>query len=156
MHIGLVDGATTRELRRRVLRPNLAVDDPLPGDELHEDVLHIGAVDEDGSVLSTCFPHRETCPWLPDVHPAWHLRQLATAPAVRRRGLGGGVLREALDQVRARGGRLVWCNARLPAVPLYRRWGFQPHGEIFTDSRHPVPHRRVHRELLRYPGSSDQ
>ena len=86
----IVDGALTRQLRRTVLRPELSADEPLPGDDLDE-VVHFGVLAQDGSVLSTCFVFLQPCPWLPG--PAgWHLRQMATEPKARGRGLAAEVL----------------------------------------------------------------
>lgn len=146
IRVEVVDQARTRELRRAVLRPELAADAPLPGDEL-PDALHLGAV-VDGVVLSTCFVFGEPCPWRPADGPAWHLRQMATAPEARGQGLGGAVLDAAIDQIRHRGGRLLWCNVREPAVEFYRRHGLQRHGEVFTDERHPIPHLRMWRWIV--------
>lgn len=145
MRVEVVDPARTRELRRSVLRPNLPPDAPLPGDEL-PDAVHLGAVVGD-AVLSTCFVYLEPCPWRPELEPAWHLRQMATAPEARGRGLGGAVLAAALEHAAARGGRVLWCNVREPAVGFYRRYGLRAHGEVFTDERHPAPHLRMWREL---------
>ena len=82
--VEVVDPARTRELRRSVLRPHVPPDAPLPGDDL-SDAIHLGAV-VDGAVLSTCFVFAEACPWRPADGPAWHLRQMATAPEARGQG----------------------------------------------------------------------
>jgi GNAT superfamily N-acetyltransferase len=143
--VGPVDPALTRELRRTVLRPEASRAQPLPGDELGPAAVHLGAV-EDGRALCTCFVYRDPCPWLIEPH-AWHLRQMATWPERRGQGLGARVVAAAVEVVRERGAALLWCNARERAVPFYRRLGFQPHGEIFTDERHSIPHLRMHRDL---------
>lgn len=145
----MVDGAVTRELRRRVLRPHLAASDPLPGDDL-PDAVHFGYVEND-VVLSTCFLLRAPCPWLADEEPSWHLRQMATEESRRGKGLGGAVVAAALDHVARTGGGIVWCNARERAVPMYRRAGFVGEGSIFTDEEHPIPHLRM---WCRVPGRS--
>lgn len=149
--VGILDGHLTRELRRSVLRPALAPGDPLPGDEVPDGV-HFGAT-EDGAVQCTCFIYPDPCPWLPD-RPAWHLRQMATAPQRRGAGLGAAVVAAAAGYARARGGELLWCNARESAVGFYARCGFAAHGASFTDAQHPIPHRRMWRELSAAPTSS--
>jgi GNAT superfamily N-acetyltransferase len=141
----IVDAARTRELRRSVLRPNLPPDAPLPGDDLPAAV-HFGVV-EGGEVLSTCFVFLEPCPWRPDLLPSWHLRQMATAPPARGRGLGGAVLDAALAHAATAGGRVLWCNVREAAIGFYRRHGLRGHGAIFTDEQHAIPHLRMWREL---------
>jgi GNAT superfamily N-acetyltransferase len=145
MRVEIVDEAQTRALRRAVLRPNLAPDAPLPGDELPAAV-HVAAID-DGTVVGTCFVYPEPCPWLPDRSPAWRLRQMATADGRRGSGVGGAVFEAAVEYVRGRGATLLWCDAREPAVPFYRRHGMVPHGGVFTDEEHPTPHVRMWRDL---------
>ena len=142
--IGPVDGARTRELRRSVLRPELPVGAPLPGDE-RDDIVHFAATDADGDVLSTCMVFVEACPWDPAPGTPWHLRQMATAPEARGLGLAGRVLAGVVDHIAAHGGGVLWCNARELAVPMYRRGGLIGEGEIFTDAVHTIPHLRMWR-----------
>ena len=54
----------------------------------------------------------------------WQLRGMATDPAVRGTGAGRALVAEGLARVAARGGDLVWCDARLAAVGFYERMGF--------------------------------
>jgi GNAT superfamily N-acetyltransferase len=149
MRVGPVEPAATRELRRLVLRPHLAPDAPLPGDSLSAGV-HIGATDDAGRVVGTCLVYPDPCHWLSE-HPgaahAWHLRQMATAPERRGTGIGSAVLAAAVEYVRARGAGLLWCHARESAVGFYARNGFTPHGELFIDAEHPIPHLRMYHEL---------
>jgi GNAT superfamily N-acetyltransferase len=144
--IGVVDERLTRELRRAVLRPELPQGAALPGDEL-DDGVHFGALDDDRTVLCTCFVYPDPCPWRPEVMGSWHLRQMATVEGARGRGIGAAVLAAAVDYALDQGATLVWCNARERAVPFYARHGFIGHGELFTDERHTIPHLRMYREL---------
>lgn len=155
MLVGVIDPAETRDLRRTVLRPQLAPGDPLPGDDLAVGV-HIGARDEDGIVVGTCFVFPDPCRWRPGAEDAWHLRQMATAPRRRGQGIGTAVLDAAVAYVRGQGAPLVWCHAREPAVTFYARHGFRPHGGIFLDAEHPIPHVRMYRELPAVPTSSER
>ena len=145
MRVEIVDESRTRDLRRRVLRPHLPPDAPLPGDDLPDGV-HFAAVGDDGAVLCTCFVYPDPCPWLPG-EPAWHLRQMATDERHRGQGLGGAVVEAAAGYTAGQGARVLWCNARERAVPFYARHGFARHGEIFTDERHTIPHLRMARNL---------
>lgn len=144
-HVGIVDETTTRDLRRRVLRPHLPPDAALPGDELPNGV-HLGAVADDGTVLCTCFVYPDPCPWQPD-HRAWRLRQMATDEDHRGRGLGRAVVDAAVAHVAATGAEILWCNARQTAAGFYAQAGFTTHGEVFTDERHTIPHVRMWRAV---------
>lgn len=144
--VGTVEQERTRELRRSVLRPGLALDDPLPGDDL-PGAVHLGAIGADGTVLCTCFVYPDPCPWRPEREGAWHLRQMATHPAHRGEGLGAAVIAATIEHVRGDGGTLLWCHARETAAGFYARLGFVPHGPVFTDERHTIPHRSMWLDL---------
>jgi ribosomal protein S18 acetylase RimI-like enzyme len=49
---------------------------------------------------------------------------MATDPAVRGTGAGRALVDEGLARVAARGGDLVWCDARVAAAGFYERMGF--------------------------------
>lgn len=152
--VGLVNPERTRELRRSVLRPTLSIHDQLPGDE-RSDTVHLGAVDEYGTALCACFVYPDPCPWLPERDGAWHLRQMATDPAHRGEGLGAAVITATIEHVRGVGGALLWCHARETATGFYARLGFVPHGPVFTDERHTIPHQSMWRELSGPPTASE-
>lgn len=145
MRVEVIEEHRSRELRRSVLRPSLPPGAPLPGDEV-PDAVHLAAVDDDGTVVCTCFVYADPCPWLPDV-PAWHLRQMATAPDRRSAGHGRAVVEAAVDHCRNAGADVLWCNARETAAGFYERLGFVRHGAVFTDERHTIPHVRMWRDL---------
>jgi predicted GNAT family N-acyltransferase len=49
---------------------------------------------------------------------------MATDAAMRGAGIGRAMLADGLARVSARGGDLVWCDARTTAVGFYERMGF--------------------------------
>jgi len=73
----------------------------------------------------------------PEPHPRaaaagdWRLRGMATAEAVRGRGVGAALLRACVEHARAAGGRRVWCTARTPAEGFYAAAGFVTEGAPF-------------------------
>lgn len=92
--------------------------------------------------VSTITLMTQECPWRPGV-PAVRLRAVATAAAVRGRGVGAVVLAEALTRARAAGATLVWCHARAGALTFYTRAGFVVHGAEF-DVPGIGPHLHLH------------
>lgn len=133
--------ALTYELRHAVLRPHQSVGAvALPGDDDPETTT-FAVLDDAGEVVSTANIRPGAAPF--DVAavagPAaarsagWRLRGMATRPDLRGQGLGAHALAAALGHVAARGGGLVWCNARLPALTFYERAGFQTEGESWVD-----------------------
>lgn len=109
-----------------------------PHDDAPE-TLHAGAF-EDGAMIATGTIHREPppaehfpCAAAGGANDAtsWRLRGMATDPEQRSRGCGAAIVAACLDHARANGGTLVWCTARIRAVPFYERLGFRTHGDVF-------------------------
>ena len=80
-----------------------------------------------------------------DTH--WRLRGMATDPAQQGLGIGALVLEAGLAEVAARGGRILWCNARVAALSFYVRQGFVVTGEVFATAGTGIPHRRAWRPV---------
>ncbi len=143
--VAVVDAAVTTELRRAVLRPTWTPGTPMHGDE-RPDAVHIAALDDDGTPVGTCvllpnrYPHRE----LPD---PWQLRAMATAEGSRSAGVGTLVIRGAVDAIHERGGRSVWCMARVVALRFYERNGFVADTEVYLQPETGLPHRDMYRLL---------
>lgn len=140
MQVRIADAATTRELRRAVLRPSWAPGTPLAGDG-EPAAIHLAAVDDDGTVVGACV--------LLDRGGEWQLRGMATTPERRGQGIGAAVLAAALELVAERGGRQLWCNARTGARDFYARHGFTVDGDEFVQAETGLPHVRMYRTIGR-------
>jgi predicted GNAT family N-acyltransferase len=138
--------ATIRPLRHAVLRPGQpAAAATYPQDDA-PDTLHLAAYDDAGSVVgcATFFPESL------EGEPAWRLRGMATAPAVRGQGYAGEMLLRGIEELRERGVRLLWCNARTNAVGFYQRFGFTRRGAEFD-----IALLGPHYQLVRLLGDAD-
>ncbi len=109
------------DLRHQVLRAGLRRETALfPGDDAPETV-HVVALDNADVVgCATMIPSA----W--DGQKAWQLRGMAVTPRLQRSGIGGLLLKELQRSAQHSAGvvRLMWCNARSPAVPFYQRHGW--------------------------------
>jgi predicted GNAT family N-acyltransferase len=123
-----VNPEVTYPLRRAVLRPD-GGDLVWAGDE-DPASFHLAALTGDRVVGVVRFSPAP-CPWRPDSDAPWQLRGMATEPAVRGSGAGKALVVDGLARVRARGGDLVWCDARVPAAGFYERMGFTVVSEEF-------------------------
>ena len=64
--------------------------------------------------------------------PAWRLRGMATLSGFQKYGVGRAVLEFAEEMIGAESPvRLLWCDARTPAVPFYERQGWRVVSEEF-------------------------
>jgi predicted GNAT family N-acyltransferase len=116
-----VAAGVTYPLRGAVLRPGRPVE--IPGDD-DPATFHLAARTAEGQVVGVVRFHPNPCAWRPDARAAWQLRGMATDPAVRGSGAGRALVTAGLARVAARGGDLVWCDARQAAAGFYERMGF--------------------------------
>jgi GNAT superfamily N-acetyltransferase len=56
-----------------------------------------------------------------------------TATDFRGQGLGRRVLDAVVDHTSDAGGGLLWCGARIRAVPFYERAGFSTLGDFYEE-----------------------
>jgi ribosomal protein S18 acetylase RimI-like enzyme len=107
--------ADTRALRQQVLRP-------------HQTVEELADHEPAGAVAFGAFQGSELVAVGlvgPDGEPGdWRVRGMATAPQARGRGAGSAILNALVQHAIANGATRVWCNARTPALNLYKRAGF--------------------------------
>lgn len=124
-----VEAEAVRPLRRALLRPHQRVDELVyPGDH-HPDTLHVGAYRHGHLVgIATIIPR--AMPGKRERH-AWQVRGMAVEHGQRGYGVGGMLLDACVAHAAARGGRLVWCNARAGASGFYQHYGFRRDGDPF-------------------------
>ena len=73
------------------------------------------------------------------------LYQMAVEQALRGRGVGRALVEGLHDELRGRGVKHVWLNARAPVVGFYERLGYAPVGQAFVEVG--IEHRRMARLL---------
>lgn len=131
-----IEAEQTLPLRTSVLGAPGRQDLRFPGDE---QAMHLGGfIDGELVCVGTFMPAPEPG----SGHHAWRLRGMATHPDHRGSGIGSALLREGMHRIAEQGGRVLWCNARTPAVAFYRRHGLRIVGEEF-DIEHAGPHFRM-------------
>jgi GNAT superfamily N-acetyltransferase len=143
----------TYGLRAEVLRPGLPpVRARFDGDAAPT-ALHFAAYDVYDrivgvvAVLPEPFSGTGTGTATPD-EPGWRLRGMAVRADRHRTGVGRALLVRVFDGVARLGGELLWCNARLPAVPFYAAAGFVGVGDHWQDPEFG-PHVRMRRTITR-------
>jgi predicted GNAT family N-acyltransferase len=117
------------DLRHRVLRAGLPRETAIfPGDDAPETV-HVVAVDND-EVVGCATMIKNT--WQGE--RAWQVRGMAVAPRLQRSGVGGLMLKQLqrIAQDDVADVRLMWCNARTPAVGFYERHGWTVASDEFV------------------------
>ncbi len=77
--------------------------------------------------------------------PEAQLRKLAVRPECRGRGIASQIIRFGAAKACARGGRAIWCDARVSALGFYETLGFAVTGDTFDKSG--VAYRKARLEL---------
>lgn len=127
------------DLRHTVLRAGLPRESAIfDGDELPE-TFHIAATEGEkiigcATVLQNSFGGE----------PACQLRGMAVDPAHQRSGIGRTLLRAIELVAKSRGKKLIWANARTPAVPFYVKHGWKVVSEEFD-----IPTAGLHFKITR-------
>ena len=114
-----MDWRVVLPLRWEVLRPGRPVEAAYFVGDAAPTTLHLAAF-AGGEVVGVASFYEEVFPWEGIRGYAYRLRGMATAPAYQcRAGIGTRLLRAAWPLLQARGVEVVWCYARIAAVPFY-------------------------------------
>lgn len=139
-----VTAEQTLELRGSVLRPGQPRERNLYPLDHAPDAGHFAVLGgADGLSLAVGSIFRESRE-PGQVLGSWRIRGMATDPDFRGRGYGAAVLRALIDHARRHtvqgtdsadvdqepGGE-IWCNGRTTVEGFYRRFGFEPVGDVF-------------------------
>jgi GNAT superfamily N-acetyltransferase len=62
----------------------------------------------------------------------FQFRKFAIDPSIQNQGIGSSLLNYITDFVKGEGGKTLWCNARVTAIPFYIKHGFTHTGKLFT------------------------
>lgn len=125
-------------LRTRVLRPHFEpglqahfLEDDLPITR-HYAVLDRPCPEEEERILAVATFFKHDSPVF-EGEPAIKLRGMAVDPQMQGHGLGTMLLEAAMPRLALAFPECptIWCNARLSAVPFYRRAGFKTWGDEF-------------------------
>jgi len=72
----------------------------------------------------------QACP-LMNAGAPYRLRGMATDEKYRSQGFGTELINFAQDVLRQKRCDLIWCNARIKAIPFYESLGFHGLGSLF-------------------------
>jgi GNAT superfamily N-acetyltransferase len=62
----------------------------------------------------------------------FQFRKLAVDPSVQNQGIGSALLNYITDFAKNEGGKTLWCNARVEAIPFYIKHGFTHTNSLFS------------------------
>lgn len=135
MFARLIKASETIPLRQAVLRKGMPTEaSAFLGDD-DATTFHVGASDiTDGQPLAVAtmmLQDDPRCDAESESGVRYRLRGMAVAESRQRTGLGSTALVFAEQEAVQRGATIVWCNARVAALPFYLKHGYETVGELF-------------------------
>ncbi|MDD1794541.1 GNAT family N-acetyltransferase [Enterovibrio sp. ZSDZ42] len=104
-------------------------------DSLEAQSFHLAMTNEEGLLaygrLSEEQPH------------AFKISQMVVRPDMQGKGLGSAVLNELIQLAAKHNAKEISLNARLHAVPMYEKYGFETIGDTFIAASTGVPHTKM-------------
>ena len=126
----IISSQETRSLRHLVLWTHLPSPDVCVIDiDNREDAFHVGIFDQHRLVSIGSFFTMES-PRL-KMKPQYRLRAMATDPDYRRMHAGRLLIDFAVERLRNENIQVLWCDARLIAVPFYESLGFNKEPDVY-------------------------
>ena len=130
IEVGILTTEKIMKLRHEVLWPHLdSVDKCTIDPDNLESTFHIGAENESEVVGTSTF--------IIDINSEfeesnqYRLRAMATSEKVRGCGVGEKIIEAGIAELKSRGVKLLWCDARIIATGFYEKMGFSVKGDIY-------------------------
>ncbi len=127
--IRLVPSKETWSLRQKILRPNLTAENCQFAFDSDPSCLHL-AYKLQSQIVTVASFYIESHPLLHAGTP-YRLRGMATDTNYQGQGYGEKVILKAFEILETKKCDLLWCHARVRAIPFYSKLGFQVIGEVF-------------------------
>ena len=129
MQVCLVSTSKLYAFRNLVLRPGKPLHTTFYDKDHDIDTFHMAiSIESKAQCIATFYPEKMEGVYS---RKSYRLRGMATHPNFRRKGLGKDLMQSAFIHLLQQQADLLWCKARLVAVPFYRSLGFQIIGEQY-------------------------
>lgn len=121
-------------MRQLVLRPHCTLKELQYGGDNHPDALHLGAFNHEQLIgICSIFPYPPK--HLPEnTGEIWfRIRGMAVLPEYQGKGVGQKLLKSGFKKLKRKSEQItgIWCNARVTATGLYKKFGMTTSGEQF-------------------------
>ncbi|CAM1372645.1 GNAT family N-acetyltransferase [Tenacibaculum xiamenense] len=122
-----IETKETYALRKKILREGIDLPYQFEGD-FDQSTFHLGAFLNGKLIGIASFMKSNN-----DLFSSeqYQLRGMATSEEVRGRGAGKVLVNSAIEILRNKGVKTVWCNARKEATTFYKKLGFKVTGNLF-------------------------
>ena len=144
MLIKEVKASKIRRVRHRNLRQGKPFSTTAYKKDNEKKTFHLACIHNNITISCATF-YPENNKFFPN-EKSYRLRGMATDTEYRKRGIGKKILLQAFEEIKKKKGTLLWCNARLIAVELYKKLGLQTIGKEF-DISDIGPHYMMYKKM---------
>ena len=129
MQVRLVSTSELYALRNLVLRPGQPLNTTFYDKDHDIDTFHMAiSIKSKVRCIATFYPEKMEGVYS---RKAYRLRGMATHPNYRSKGLGKDLMQSAFTHLLQQHADLLWCKARLEAIPFYCSLGFKIIGDQY-------------------------
>ena len=129
VQIKKITAEQTHPLRHEILRPHQSLNEMKYPNDDWQGAFHLGAfLNEQLSGIISVYPEDEQGQ-RSLLH--WRVRGMAVHDSTQGYGVGGRLLKAAIEELKTLKAELVWCNARTTAIGFYTKNEFQTKGDEF-------------------------
>lgn len=129
--LAIISAAECIDLRSRVLRPGLPLEQSHYLEDNDPTTFHLGVVFDNKIVANGTFMKNTAPIELTQELNCYRLRGMATFPEFKGLGYGSLILNSAEKILKERQCPLLWFNARVAAFEFYEKNGYRYFGEMF-------------------------
>lgn len=130
MPVERISGLQTRPLRKKILRPDLTMDQLNYNGDEDETSAHFGYI-EDDAIKGIATLYNSNTDALDQSKNMYRLRGMAVEEDLRGKGIGSKLIASCVKFAKENGGDLIWCDARLEATEFYKSLGFKIQGDQY-------------------------
>ena len=113
----LIQSELTHKIRKQVLWPHISNNDYTLAIDKDQNTFHVGAYYNKELVSIGTFTKQNNKLFKHKIQ--YRLRAMATALNYQKKGVGKYVFLKGLEILKEKGVELLWCDARINAVPFY-------------------------------------
>lgn len=144
MEVKQIDSKDTYPIRHAVLRQGLPIETCQFEGDNDEFTFHLGAYIQDRLASVASFYLKSHDNFLEPYQ--FQLRGMATLSEYQKQGLSAALLQMAFPIIKRNHVKLLWCNARVPAIGFYEKMGFVKDSDVF-EIEGVGPHVLMHKTI---------
>lgn len=129
MNVKIVSAKELYPIRHEVLRPGKPITSTHYQKDNHLDTIHFAAYNQ-SAIFSIATFYPEIFELVFSEKP-YRLRGMATLSEYRRKGYGKALMEYAFKYLKKNKCDVLWCKARLIAIPFYKSLGFKIIGNVY-------------------------